>query len=310
MSSDLQVDRHQKGIWQYHFYYPPILEQFRLSLGEGGTPQMVFGGIVFKREDKNPTGSLKDRGMAYQISQAYQEGAKNLVISTSGNAGISAAAYCQLAKIRLHVFISPKIDQLKMEKIRQLGAKINLTKRPVSEAMKFSQAMGFSNLRPSTQANGTAGYRSLAFELHQSLGKVENLFLPVSSGTALVGMAEGFKILGYLPRFHLVQTTTVCPLAGLFDRDYQKGEKSLAEALVARVTPRKEQVLNLVADSGGGGWVISDRQIRQAWEELTKWGIQTSAEGAAALAAIRKAQRKGEKLEGEIVCLLTGRKYD
>lgn len=305
----MQVDKNASGIWRYHFYYPPVPDKDWLNLNEGKTPEIISEGIIFKREDQNPTGSLKDRGMAYQISRSFSQGARELVLSSSGNAAISAAAYCRLAKIKLHVFVSTKINLQKLEKIRQLGAEVMLSARPVSEAIRFSKETGFLNLRPSTQDDGLEGYKSLAFEIHRNLGKVDSIFIPVSSGTALVGMAEGYKTLGYLPQLNLVQTTAVCPLAGLFDKDYKVSKVSLADALVARIVPRKKEILKLVEDSGGGGWVISDEQIRQAAKKLGNLGISTSAEGAAALAAIWKAKKKGKDLGEKVVCLLTGKKY-
>jgi len=309
MSIPAQVEKSTSGIWRYRSYYPFVPKEYRLSLNEGETPEVKSEGIIFKREDQNPTGSLKDRGMTYQISQALAEGEEKLVISSSGNAGISAAAYCRLAEIKLHVFVSPKIKSEKLKQIKKFGAEVYLSMRPVSEAIRFSQKTGFLNLRPSVQDNGLIGYKSLAFEIHQNLGKVDSIFIPVSSGTALVGMAEGYKTLGYLPQLHLVQTTVVCPLAGLFDKDYQRSKTSLADALVARIVPRKKEILKLVEDSGGWGWVISDEQIEEAAKKLENLGISTSAEGEAALAAIWKAKKKGKDLGEKVVCLLTGKKY-
>lgn len=308
MSSKLQVDPTQRGIWQYHFYYPPLEEKFRLSLGEGQTAIEKYEGIFFKREDQNPTGSFKDRGLAYQISWAYEQGFNDLVLSTSGNAGIAAAAYCQLVKIKLHVFVSPAVNHAKLAKIKQFGCQIKITSRPVSGAVKFAKTNQFFNLRPSQQKEGFEGYKSIAFEIHQNQGKIDSLFIPVSSGTALVGVAEGFKFLDYLPQLHLVQTTAVCPMARIFDKDYLATKTSMAEALVAKVTPRKEEVISLVKQSGGGGWVVSDEQIMEAEKSLERWGIKTSAEGAAAFAGIWKARKKGKNLGKKVVCLLTGKK--
>lgn len=308
MSIFMQVEKDAPGIWQYSSYYPRVEKKFWLSLKEGDTPEIKSEGIIFKREDQNPTGSLKDRGMAYQVSWALSQGRKDLVISSSGNAAISAATYAHLAKIKLHAFVSPKISPGKFEQLQRLKVSVFSTPRPVSEAVKFSKKNNFLNLRPSSSAIGAQGYKSLAFELHQNLGKIESLFIPVSSGTALVGIAAGYKILGYLPRLHIVQTTAVCPLARLFDKDIKSSGRSLAEGLVAKTTPRKDEIIQLVKNSGGWGWVVSDEEIRQAWERLETWGISTSAEGAAALAGSEKAKKKGWQL-GKTVCLLTGKKY-
>lgn len=301
-------DTSQEGIWQFSSYLSPVSDKFKISLGEGGTEEISFREVVLKREDKNPTGSLKDRGMAYLISQNHSEGVKSLVLSSSGNAAISAASYCQLAEIELFVFVSPKINRNKLEIIREAGAKIFLSERAVSEAIKFAKDKGFSNLRPSENRFGPEGFQTIAFELALNQGYVEDLFLPVSSGVTLKGVSEGFKKLGLTPRLHACQSTAVCPIASAFDKEFVQEKESLADSLVAKFTPLKSEIIKILQESGGGGWVISNQEIIEAQDKLEKEGIETSPEGALALAAFFKAQNKGWKL-GKAACLLTGRKH-
>lgn len=309
MTSELQEEKSTAGIWRYHPYYLPIEENFRLTLGEGGTPEVALEEIVFKREDENPTGSVKDRGMAFQVSWVWQKGIKAVAISSSGNSAISAAAYCQLAGIRLYAFVSPKINKEKLEKIESFNVKVFLTPRPVSDAVKFAKEENVFLLRSSISEEALEGYQSLAFELHKNLGRIDDLFLPVSSGTTLAGIAKGYQNLGYLPRFQVVQTTAVHPIADVFDKDYKASLTSLADALVARVTQRKEAVIGLIKESQGCGWVVNDEEIQKACFWLESHNLSTSAEGAASLAAIWKAKKKGVVLGSKIVCLLTGRSY-
>lgn len=303
---NLQEDVTEKGIWRYWRYLPPIKEKFRLSLGEGMTTAEEKEEIIFKREDFNPTGSLKDRGLAYQVSGAFSRGEESLVISSSGNAAISAAAYCQLAKIKLFTFVSDKINIGKLEKIKELGGETKMTKRPVSEAIRFAKEKGFKNLRPSVDPGGVEGYQTLAFEIFKDFGKIDDVFIPVSSATCLVGMAKGFKILGLFPRIHACQSTKIFSIAGEFDKDFLKTATSLAGALVAKVTPRKKEAVGIIKQSGGSGWVIGDGEIRTAMEWQGKQGLVTSEEGALALAGIWKARKRGWRL-GKTICLLTGR---
>jgi len=308
-SIKLSKEEGRKGIWRFWAYLTPLQEQFSLSLGEGNTPEVIFEDkLILKREDKNPTGSLKDRGMAYLISWACQNGFKNLVLSSSGNAAISAAAFCDLAKLNLFVFVSPSIEKKKMEKIAGNRVKIFKSSRPVSDATKFAQENKYFNLRPSINKFGSEGYQTIAFEIAESQGFIEDLFLPVSSGVALKGIAEGFKKLGFLPRFHLCQPAAVCPLASIFDHNFVPEKKNLAKSLVARYTPLRQEIINLIKESSGSGWVINNQAILEAEKILAKNLVTTSYEGALALAAVFKAREQGLKL-GKTVCLLTGTRY-
>jgi len=305
----LLKDKEAKGIWQYAAYLSPLPNDDKLSLGEGGTAVVFFGeGLVLKREDENPTGSLKDRGMAYLVSWAKSLGKKEAALSSSGNAAIAASEYCRLAGIKLHVFVTPKIIEGKSAQLKKAGADISFSNRPVSEAIKFCRQKGILNLRPSQNQFGPEGYQTIAFELAESEGAIEDIFIPVSSGVALTGITEGFKKLGFLPRLHVCQSSAVCPIASLFTKDFQPEKSSLAEALVAKYTPLRLKVTSLVKESGGTGWVISNEEIKEAQAELEKKEIITSAEGALALAAWQKAKASHWPV-GKAVCLLTGKRY-
>lgn len=309
MNINLVKDPNQKGIWQYSSYLSPIEEKYRLSLDEGGTEEVAFAeNLILKREDKNPTGSLKDRGMAFLISKAYQEGRSSIVISSSGNTAISAASYCQPAKIKLTVFVSPKINPGKLAEIKKRGGKVIQDLRPLSEAAKFAKNNNLYYLRPSTSEFGPEGYQTVAFELMEKQGLFDDIFIPVSSGVALVGIAKGFKKIGFLPRFHLCQPSAICPIAGEFDKDYLPEKNNITDGIVARFSPLKEQVVSIVKGSSGTGWVIGENKIVEAQNILKEKGIETSNEGALAFAGMEKAKIKGWKL-GKTVVILTGRKY-
>ena len=105
----------QQGIWKYERFFPDVSAKNRITLGEGATPLLKIEDIYFKCEYKNPTGSVKDRGLAYQVSKLLENKIKFAVISSSGNAGISAASYCRQAKVKLTVFISPRINRAKFK---------------------------------------------------------------------------------------------------------------------------------------------------------------------------------------------------
>lgn len=305
---DLFLDKSQKGIWQFSSLLSFIDDQYKLSLGEGNTQERILDEIILKREDQNPSGSWKDRGMAYLVSLAYSKGAKELALPSSGNAAISAGAYCELARLNLTVFVSFNIEEEKMAKLSRSRARVKRSLRPISDCVRYIKENHAFDLRQSRNQFGPEGYQTIAFELFLDHGRVDDLFLPVSSGVALIGISEGFKKLGFLPKIHLCQSSSVYPLAGIFDKNFKKEEKSLARALVAKFSPLRSSILRLVKESGGTGWVIENGQILKAQEILMRTNILTSNEGALSLAAVYKAKDNGWNL-GKTVCLLTGKKY-
>lgn len=295
----------QSGVWKFaDKLNPKINKKSRLILGEGDTPLDSIGQLHFKREDYNLTGSVKDRGMCFQISALLNNGHKEFVISSSGNAAISAAAYCQLAKVKLTIFVSSKINQHKFARLQSYPFKIIQTKRPVSGAHRYAKQHNAYNLRPSKDSLGMEGYKTIGFELQQQLPKCRSIFFPVSSANTLVGVCKVYE--KNLPSIHAVQTTQTHQLAKFYDKNYIKTESSLANGLVAKSMPRLKQAKAIIDKSKGSGWVVSDQQIEYADKWLKQKQIETSYEGAAALAGYFKAKKLNCSLKYPIVIMLTG----
>jgi len=159
-----------QSFWElFQFYYPSVKPEFQLNLGEGQTPITKIDNIYFKREDTNPTGSVKDRGIAFQVSALRQQGNSKFVISSSGNAAISAAHYCQLGQLDLTIFVSPKLSLSKIKVLKQFSFQIISDPRPISSAFRYAQANNYYNLRPAKGSLGATGYQSIAYELFSQL---------------------------------------------------------------------------------------------------------------------------------------------
>jgi len=298
----------EKGIWVYADYLANLESKFRLSLNEGDTKQVEYlTGVSLKREDENPTGSWKDRGMAFLISYLYSKGIKEAIIPSSGNAAISSSAYSKMAGISLYVCISPKTSKEKIEKIQNLGGRIIINERPISFCVRESKGKGYYNLRPSINEFASEGYKTIAYELFEQNGRIDDIFIPVSSGVGLLGIISGFLNLGFLPRIHACQPSSVCPIGKLFDKSYKNEESSPADSIVSKAPPLANKVIGSINESKGSAWVIDSADILKVQEELAAKGIITSAEGALSLASYYKAKKKREV--GKAVCLLTGTKY-
>ncbi|MCH7653648.1 MAG: pyridoxal-phosphate dependent enzyme, partial [Chloroflexi bacterium] len=102
-----------------------------VTLGEGGTPCVSLNGIskelglenlVAKLEFMNPTGSFKDRGTSIMMSVASEQGVREIVEDSSGNAGASVSAYAAKAGIRAHIFAPATAPEAKLQQIKVYGA--------------------------------------------------------------------------------------------------------------------------------------------------------------------------------------------
>lgn len=307
-----------KNIWRYTGFYPIIKEENRLSLGEGNTPlvnepeiakSLGLKELIFKREDLNPNGSHKDRLLAYQISRAKENGDKALIISSSGNAAVSASAYCRLAGIRLIVFVSPKTDKGKIIKMVNYGAKVIISRHALTLADLAAKKFIIKNLRPGADENSYYGLKSIAFEIFESYGGIDAIFIPTSSASTVLAVNEAFLDLIKLgeikkmPAIYAVQTAKVHPIAERFDKDFGAESESLARGIVAKNIPEEklEKILAVIKSSGGGGAVVADSDIVEANKILEKHDIMTGYESAASFAGMIKMQ---EKIKGKKVAVL------
>lgn len=274
------------------------------------TPLKKINGIYFKLEFLNPSGSVKDRGVLYQLQKGLELGIKEFTITSSGNAAISACYWAERLNLKVFVFVSEKINKKKLQKLKgYTNAEVILSKKPISDSLRHSKSNNTYYLRASTDPNGFFGYKSLAKELDLQMGRVGSIFIPTSSGTLSFGVMKGFEDLGYLPQLHVVQTTACNFIAKEFDKNFISSEKSIADALVAKTSMLKSDLSILIKESKGSGWIVEDSEILEAWDYLKNNAITSSYEGAATLAAVNKANLKKFQVKIPIVCILTGKYY-
>ncbi|OGG02487.1 hypothetical protein A2W14_01665 [Candidatus Gottesmanbacteria bacterium RBG_16_37_8] len=301
------MKQENQGIWKYWKLLPFVSEKYRLSQGEGSTGLKRYDGIYFKCEFENPTGSVKDRGICFQVAKLSENGQKKAVISSSGNAAISAASYCNLQGITLKVYVSPKINPHKLAKIASLSL-VSKTNKPLSQAFRYSLQYKAANLRQSTDPHGWVGYSTISFELKEELPLIDALFLPVSSGTTLLGIFNGFAELNNLPAIHAVQSAFLNPLSSQFDKKFIPEKNNLCDAIVAKYLPLEKKIIDIIKKTKGFSWTVENSQIRKKGEQLKKYNLNVSNEGAACLAAVYKAAACGYVYKNP-VCLLTGMSY-
>lgn len=268
------------------------------------TPIIKIDDLYFKREDQNPSGSIKDRSVIYQLSYARDKGFREGVVSSSGNSAISLAFWSKRFEINITAYLSPKAEISKIEKLKALGAKVVITDKPNSKSFRHAKSKSVYNFRQSTDPQALKGYEELAKEITQQIGKPEAIFFPVSSGTTLLGTGRKLKD----TKIFLAQSAFHNPLSSAFDQEKNIDTNNLTKALVAKYIPLKNEINKLVKNSNGGGYTINNDKILIAREWLRENKIFTSNEGALALAAAWKAQKESKVNTGLVI--LTGKDYN
>jgi len=280
-----------------------VPERDRITWGEGNTPAEEHVGLaaaigldrlILKREDANPTGSHKDRGLAYQTSvlRASTPGTRWLVISSSGNAAVAAARAARIGGLRLAAFLAPSTDTAKRVALVAEGALVLLSPAALTMAAAVAEARDLPNLRPSTSPLAVPGFQTLLWELDDAGVRGDALVSFASSGTTLVALGRALARSTWKPALHVAQGAGAAPIAGPFDaRPVPTGRR--VGALGARKTRRLGEAVRAVRASSGGGWAIGDAEADVAAALLRAHGIAGSLEAAAALAAAARAARAG-----------------
>lgn len=262
------------------------------------TPLNCFDDIYFKREDTSTTGSAKDRAIPSQIEKLISLGYTSAVISSTGNAAISAQHFCQQKNIKLTIFVSPSTSPSKIAKLTDY----RVTPKPVSDAIKYSKSHNSYLLRQSTDESALTGYQSLGTELLDQLPDVSSIFFPVGSGATLVGATRN------LPKnikVFAVQSAYNCPITRDYCEAYTPEDTNLVDALTAKFVPLKRDVARIIDQTGGSGLVASNQEITSSQKLLANNGFNCSPEGGLALAGLLQAKRKFD-IGKKPVVIITG----
>jgi threonine dehydratase len=268
------------------------------------TPLIKFDSVYLKREDQNQTGSAKDRAISLQVHNLLTQSLTSAVISSSGNAAISALYYCQQADIDLTIFVSPNIDSKKLKLIQSLTKNIIISPQPNSNSIKYSRQNRSYLLRQSTDPIALIGYQEIAKELLDQLPKITSLFIPVGSGTTLLGIS---KLLPQSVKLFAVQPASYCPIASTFDSNIIPEPSTITDALSVKYLPLKNQVIGAIKMHSGSGIVVQNQAVVDSQNHFIRNSISTSAEGALTFAGYNKIKNDSRFQIGDYpVILLTG----
>ncbi len=309
------------SIWSYKQIKNNIELNNYLTLNEGNTPvdklKINDINILLKREDTNPTGSWKDRGTAYKISKLKELKIKEAVISSSGNAAISYLEYANklYPELKLNIIVSKtNIDPKKLEIIKSKVDSTQHTLYQDDHAKKLRAqivARGVYNLSASIDSEVLAGYWSLGFEIYKITKNMNSsktgIFVPVSSGTALVGMIQGLSEMIQdeysMPKIIVCQTSRVHPVVDIFNKDINSDEISLADSIVDKSCLRSPQIVKIIKQSNGDVISISNDEILNSKKLVQNLELSNTS-----LLSIAGVLKIGKEIGIEnAICIASGR---
>jgi len=276
-----------------------------------GLPRLSPSGDVrlwAKLEDRNPTGSVKDRVGLAMVEAAEREGAlrpgATILEPTSGNTGISLAMVARLRGYRLVCVMPENTSAERRQLLEMWGAEI--VSSPAAggsnEAVRVAKHMAEENpdwvmlYQYGNAANSEAHYRGTGPELLADLPTVTHFVAGLGTSGTLMGVGRFLR-----EKVPGVQVVAAEPRYG----ELVYGLRNMDEGFVPELYD--ESVLTGKFSVGPRDAVRRTRQLLE--QEGIFAGISTGAILHAALAAADRAVRAGDRADIAFVVADGGWKY-
>jgi cysteine synthase A len=166
--------------------------------------------ILLKREDANPTGSMKDRMALAMVAAAEADGrlpaGGPVVEYTGGSTGVSLSLVCAVKRHPLHIVSSDAFAREKLDHMRILGARLQvvhsdsgrmteqLTRDMIEAARVIRERTGAYWTDQLKNEDQLAAYHAMAEEIwSQTGGRIDGFVQSVGTAASLRGTAEGLR---------------------------------------------------------------------------------------------------------------------
>jgi cysteine synthase len=173
-----------------------------------------------KLEDRNPTGSVKDRAAFYMVAHAEKDGllqpGSTILEPTSGNTGISLAMVAKLRGYRLTVVMPENTSAERRQLLQMYGATIIYSPAAggSNEAVRVAKRLAAENpdwimlYQYGNEANARAHYETTGPELLADLPEITHFVAGLGTTGTLMGTGRylrehvpGVKIIAAEPRY-------------------------------------------------------------------------------------------------------------
>ncbi len=335
LSKDNIQSRKVYNIWRLHEIMPVKENKFRITLGEGWTPnvklnnfgrELKLNQIYLKDEGQNPTGTFKSRGLCAAVSKGLELGIKDFVMPSAGNAGAALSAYTAHAGVRAHVFVPKDTPELIQKEIKHMGGELTLIEGLISDAGRVAKEEGIKNnwfsVSTLKEPYRVEGKKTMGTELAEQFDWTlpDMIIYPTGGGTGIVGMWKAFEemeILGLIgserPKMVSVQPSGCQPIVRAFENGDKfatpwENAQSFASGIRVPGAIGDYLILDAIRKSSGTAIAVDDTVIKTAMYSFAKTeGIMVCPEAAATVAAaINLADEGFIDSNDSVVLFITG----
>jgi threonine dehydratase len=262
---------------------------------------------VLKVETVNPIRNFKGRGTDYLVHR-LGAATQSIVCASAGNFGQGMAYACRKRGVPITVFAASNGNQLKIERMRELGATVQLAGDDFDQAKDAARQFAANHSHPFVEDGSLGaigeGAGTMAVELTRSF-ELDAIFVPLGNGSLVNGI--GTWIQNASPKTRVI---AVCaegaPSMALSWRQRKPVEaetSTIADGIAVRVpVPDAVEIMATTVDEV---MLVPDDEMRTWMRHLfADAGLVVEPAGAAGVAAIARvaAEWKGSR----VATVLTG----
>jgi threonine dehydratase len=268
------------------------------------SPQVTFDALnahvgmdlVLKIETLNPIRCFKGRGTDYFVGRLQDQ--TPLVTASAGNFGQGMAYAARKRGIRLTVFAATTANELKLTRMRQLGADVILAGHDFdaakAAASRYAAQMGWRFVEDGRDTAISEGAGTIAVELARWPERLDAVVVPVGNGAMINGIGTWMKT--HSPG---TQVVGVCAAgAPSMERSWRSGRVETTEtaatiAVGIAVRVPVAQALQAMRATVDDMVLVEDSSVLQAMQLLlAETGVLVEPAGAAGVAAILDQRRR------------------
>jgi len=284
--------------------------------------------LYIKDERYGSTSSFKDRQAAGAVAAMVENGIKEAVIASTGNAAVAYAAACARSGIKLWVFMTSLVPQEKLREAALFGAEVIRVSGNYDQtkqiASRFAQRKQLLLDRGATSVPARESMKTIAYEIVEQLDwhAPDWYVQAVSGGLGPLGVYQGFKemlemgLIERIPKLAIIQAEGCAPMVKAF-----KAGKDVAEPVVPETSiiilstgdPGKAYTYlwHLTQKHGGVMESVTDAEAFAAMRTLAKTeGMAVEPATSVAFAGLEKLIRNGTiKKDEKVVVNCTGHTF-
>jgi threonine synthase len=284
-------------------------------------PDLGHGSVYIKDERYGPTSSFKDRQAAVAVAAMNENGIREAVIASTGNAAVAYAAACARAGIKLWVFMTSLVPQEKLREAALFGAEVirvsgnyDQTKQIASQ---FAQRKNLLLDRGASSIPARESMKTIAYEIVEQLGwRAPDWYIQaVSGGMGPLGVLQGFKemynmgLIDKIPKLGVIQADGCAPMVHAFKAGKDTATPIIPDTRIIILStgdPGKTYTYlwTLTQQHGGAMESVTDFEAYEAMKALAKSeGMAVEPATAVAFAGFQKLSKNGAIGKDELVAI-------